>query len=93
MQGNLRQKIHYPFKLDMHYMLQHSLSVYDVLLYAICDVKEDIRPNLPSYKSGIGAVLLINFILTYYLAVCFEYLDNVGRTNPRLRIVLVHISL
>lgn len=27
----------------------------DILLYAICDVKEDIRPNLPSYKSGIDA--------------------------------------
>jgi hypothetical protein len=41
----------------------------------------------------VGTVVIINFILTYYLAVCFEYLENVGRTNPRLRIVLVHISL
>jgi len=41
----------------------------------------------------VGTVVIINFISTYYLAVCLEYLENVGRTNPRLRIVLVHISL
>ena len=40
----------------------------------------------------VRTVVIINYILTYYLAVCFEYLENVGRTNPRLRIVLVHIS-
>lgn len=27
----------------------------DILLYAVCDVKEDIRTNLPSYENGIDS--------------------------------------
>jgi len=41
-----------------------------------------------NFKLTHVKLIIIN---SYILAVCFEYLENVGRTKPRLRIVFVEL--